>query len=224
MRGLALVTSFPCTLHSYHLSCSFHVGSCCQTPLAFESALKLSSEMFQFASSIGYSFTLLDIGGGYPGDKGSGQLFKKIASFINRGIEAYFSRKEFHNLRIIAEPGEDSAKQAVLFESVYLFLGRYFACSTHVAVVNVISKKLQEEEEEEVEAEEEREEPSYVYYVNDGVHGSFFESKPCCGVIVSPLPLKVAIYVASLLKSLHFCAEVFTFKPSLSHHSVWTNI
>ena len=98
-------------LRSQLLSCSFHVGSGCQTPLAFESALKLSSEMFQFASSIGYSFTLLDIGGGYPGDKGSGQLFNKVASSINKGIEAYFSRKEFPNLRIIAEPGEDFASR-----------------------------------------------------------------------------------------------------------------
>ena len=45
-----------------------------------------------------------------------------------------------------------------------LFLGRYFACSTHAAAVNVVSKRLQEEEGEE---------PSYMYYVTDGVYGSF---------------------------------------------------
>ena len=116
MSGEALLSLLPSHALSFPFSYSFHVGSCSQNPLAFESALKLSLEMFQFASSIGYSFTLLDIGGGYPGDKDSGQLFKKVASSINKGIKAYFSRKEFPNLCIIAEPGEDSARQAVLFE------------------------------------------------------------------------------------------------------------
>lgn len=41
--------------------------------------------------------------------------------------------------------------------------GRYFACSTHCIAVNVISKRLHREE---VERE-------YMYYVNDGVYGSF---------------------------------------------------
>ena len=85
--------------------CSFHVGSGCQTPLAYLSALKLSSELFQHAASIGYHMTLLDIGGGFPGDKSSGQLFNKVATSINTGIETYFSRKAFPDLTIIAEPG-----------------------------------------------------------------------------------------------------------------------
>lgn len=61
--------------------------------------------MFQYAASIGYSFTLLDIGGGYPGVQGSEQLFNKVAASINKGIEAYFSMEDFPNLSIIAEPG-----------------------------------------------------------------------------------------------------------------------
>ena len=42
---------------------SFHVGSGCQTPSAYEMALQMSAEMFQFGAEIGYNFNLLDIGG-----------------------------------------------------------------------------------------------------------------------------------------------------------------
>lgn len=49
--------------------------------------------------------------------------------------------------------------------SVLLFPGRYFACSTHAIAVNVISKRQHKEEG--------GGDYSYMYYVNDGVYGSF---------------------------------------------------
>ncbi len=92
--------------HDFSSFCSFHVGSGCQTPLAYLSALELSSEMFQYAASIGYHFTLLDIGGGFPGDKASAELFNKVTASISSGLATYFS--DFSDLKIIAEPGKYS--------------------------------------------------------------------------------------------------------------------
>lgn len=43
-------------------------------------------------------------------------------------------------------------------------LGSYFACSTHALAVNVIGKRV---------VNTEKNNPSFMYYVNDGVYGSF---------------------------------------------------
>ncbi len=84
---------------------SFHVGSGCQTPSAYQSALELSQEVFQYASHIGYNFTLLDIGGGFPGHQGSDGLFSQVSASINQGLDKFFNPERFPDLKIIAEPG-----------------------------------------------------------------------------------------------------------------------
>ena len=84
--------------------CSYHVGYRCRQPLAYQKGLKLSSELFQYAASIGYHMTLLDIGGGFPGIL-SDQIFNKLAASINAGIDQYFNRELFPDLTIIGEPG-----------------------------------------------------------------------------------------------------------------------
>ena len=48
---------------------------------------------------------------------------------------------------------------------MFISLGRYFACSTHAITVNVISKR--------VCTDDQNGSVSFMYYVNDGVYGSF---------------------------------------------------
>lgn len=48
---------------------SFHVGSGCQDPPIFAKAIYAARKLFHFAETVGYKFNLLDIGGGFPGDK-----------------------------------------------------------------------------------------------------------------------------------------------------------
>lgn len=55
-------------------------------------------------------------------------------------------------------------RRLLLLICPFLFQGRYFACSTHALAVNVFSKRV-------VNAEDSK--PSYMYYVNDGIYGSF---------------------------------------------------
>ena len=89
---------------NFYFSCSFHVGSGCQSGATFSSAIKTCSEVFTYAASIGYDFTLLDIGGGYPGiDKM--ELFREEADVINDSLCKYFSKENYPNLRVIGEPG-----------------------------------------------------------------------------------------------------------------------
>lgn len=48
---------------------SFHVGSGCQDARAFEAAITDARTVFNIGESLGFNFTILDIGGGFPGHK-----------------------------------------------------------------------------------------------------------------------------------------------------------
>ena len=67
------------------------MGTLSEDPSSYSRAIALSHDVFQFASSIGYHMTLLDIGGGYPGknEEQSHSLFKRIAEEVNKGLEKF---------------------------------------------------------------------------------------------------------------------------------------
>lgn len=50
---------------------SFHVGSGCMDTTAYAKAILAARKLFDFAACVGFDFTLLDIGGGFPGDTGT---------------------------------------------------------------------------------------------------------------------------------------------------------
>lgn len=47
----------------------FHVGSGCGEPMAYRRSIAAAHELFELASDIGFNMQLLDIGGGFPGNK-----------------------------------------------------------------------------------------------------------------------------------------------------------
>ena len=99
---------------------SFHVGSGCQTPQAYQSALELSAQLFSHAPSAGHHFTLLDIGGGFPGDRGSDALFEEVTNSIKEGVATHFGRDKFPELKIIAEPGQCGFFFFCIIQTLYL--------------------------------------------------------------------------------------------------------
>lgn len=48
---------------------SFHVGSGCMDLPVYAKAIYVARQLFDYAQTVGYYFSLLDIGGGFPGDK-----------------------------------------------------------------------------------------------------------------------------------------------------------
>ena len=48
---------------------SFHVGSGCLEPQVFARAIASCRQVFDWAESLGYNFDLLDLGGGFPGER-----------------------------------------------------------------------------------------------------------------------------------------------------------
>ena len=59
--------------------------------------------VLHYQENIGYHFTVLDIGGGFPGSAKQIDLFHQVASSINSSIDKLFTN--FSDLIIIAEPG-----------------------------------------------------------------------------------------------------------------------
>jgi len=125
---------------------SFHVGSGCREPPVFRRAISAARDIFDYAESLGYRFSLLDIGGGYPG--GRGTSIDKIAEIVNLALDNYFPDPD---VQVIAEPG------------------RFYVSSAYTLACNIHSiRKVIHTDPETGDAVNHR-----MYYINDGVYGSF---------------------------------------------------
>lgn len=94
---------------------SFHVGSNNRDKTAFTQAIMDASLLFKYSEKQWkHPLTLLDLGGGWPGD--NDERFIQFADTVNQDLTRYFPEK----VRVIAEPG------------------RYFATQTTTAAIRVI--------------------------------------------------------------------------------------
>lgn len=57
---------------------SFHVGSGCYDPTAFPAAVASARAVFDMGETAGFHFDLLDIGGGFPGQKSAKISFEAV--------------------------------------------------------------------------------------------------------------------------------------------------
>jgi len=126
---------------------SFHVGSGCTDANAYNDAIKRAKDVFIEAEEVGFNLTLLDIGGGFPGFSGIQNgieiEFEEITKVINTAIDTYFPTS---NIEMIAEPG------------------RFYVASAFLLATNITSRRT---------ILDEKQNKSFMYYVNDGVYGSF---------------------------------------------------
>jgi ornithine decarboxylase len=125
---------------------SFHVGSGCSSADSFYNAVNDCKKAVDIARKLNINISMIDLGGGFPGvdDK---IKFEDIARRINDGIQDFFGEDiEKKTIQFIAEPG------------------RYFVQKSHTLVLNIIGKKISINEDGE---------KIIIYYLNDGVYGSF---------------------------------------------------
>jgi ornithine decarboxylase len=123
---------------------SFHVGSGCFDAIAYAHALSLARSAFDMASTYGFDFTLLDIGGGFPGSTDTSLTFPEIAEVLRPTLDELFPASM--GVKIIAEPG------------------RYFAQACLTLATSIHSKRAYREGDGS---------KCFKYYVGDGVYGSF---------------------------------------------------
>lgn len=132
---------------------SFHIGSGCFDANSYEKAIALSREVHDMAPRLGLEkFTIMDIGGGFPGNPvenqrtGETPAFEEFAGVIRESIAKHFPPG--CGVELIAEPG------------------RYMATAWTTLFTMVQGKR---EEPASPEATKRR----FLYYINDGVYGSF---------------------------------------------------
>lgn len=133
---------------------SFHIGSGCYDANKYEDAISMCRRVFKVAEELGLPpLKVLDIGGGFPGspeslDQTSAELsFEHFADVIRPSLSKHFPEKEFPHLQRISEPG------------------RFFASNSSVLFTKVNGKR--------VERTDEGQPPKILYYINDGIYGSF---------------------------------------------------
>jgi len=102
---------------------SFHVGSGCMSAQSFTAAIQSAHRVFKQGEELGFEFTMLDLGGGWPGSDADGICFSDIATSIRPVLDSLFP-----NVELIAEPG------------------RYFVATSHTLVTNVFAKRCMEDE------------------------------------------------------------------------------
>jgi ornithine decarboxylase len=126
---------------------SFHVGSGCKSVDSYYTAIRMCKEAYDIALKNLVVIKIIDIGGGFPGIYNKNSInIEQIAETINEAQQKFFGKEIEENIiQFIAEPG------------------RYFVEKSHTLVLNVIGKKREINEDEEI----------IIYYLNDGVYGSF---------------------------------------------------
>jgi len=164
---------------------SFHVGSGCFSSLAWIDAISLARRVFDEAAKAGYELTLLDIGGGWPGTDAGPLLLEDICEGIGRHITTLFPPK----VRVIAEPGRFFCMSCyTLAVTVTSRRERYSqshratnelstpGCAPAVREIPVHNSEVSDSEDKK-EDKEPREEKDIgkeiLYYLSDGVYGSF---------------------------------------------------
>lgn len=122
---------------------SFHVGSGCKDYPVYNKAIRFCRNLFDDAKELGFDLSIVDIGGGFPGD--NDKSIDEVSMIINESLEKYFPDER---VRVIAEPG------------------RYYVASAFTLICNVFSKKyIMNAATDEPER--------MMLYINDGVYGSF---------------------------------------------------
>ncbi|CAK1590985.1 unnamed protein product [Parnassius mnemosyne] len=124
---------------------SFHVGSGARETGVYARAIQLARALFGLGAAAGHRMRLLDLGGGFPGHAGS--CIREVAQVINASLDANFSGCE---VRVIAEPG------------------RYFAAAAYTLAAMIHAKR-----EIPTQNEEDGDGLHTMYFINDGVYGSF---------------------------------------------------
>lgn len=134
----------------------FHVGSGCTDASTYAESLRNARDLFDYGARVGYRFTVLDIGGGYPGNEKTEITFEQIGAVVNGSLEELFPLSTHGHVSVIAEPG------------------RYYVTSAYTLVTNVIAKRVVTCNKRSATSVNDGETVRrvYNYHINEGIFGA----------------------------------------------------
>lgn len=130
----------------------FHVSNTCKEPQVYKHAISDARCVFDMAEEFGFTMNMLNIGGGFTDYDPD---LEEVNHVVSPLLDSYFP--EECGVNVIAEPG------------------CYYVSSAFTLAVNIIAKKAAQYDKPLLpEIEQTRGGgPVFMYYMNDGVYGSF---------------------------------------------------
>jgi len=174
--------------------CSFHVGSGCQDAISYEHAVNNCRTVSDYAATLGMRFDMMDVGGGFPGVDRSTEPsvaagavnFGEIAATLRRSLDQHFPAGS--GVCLIGEPGRYMVASSHTL--AVAITGRKTKGANPLAAYKTLIDSVQPRGDA-VEAAAPRTlsflssvkktahventpaDTQYMYYVNDGLYGSF---------------------------------------------------
>ncbi|KAG9355518.1 hypothetical protein JZ751_000356 [Albula glossodonta] len=167
-------------LHLQVVGVKFHLPVTCNNPQAYCHAVFDARCIFDMGEELGFSMNVLDIGGGFSH---SALQLEQTGAAIRPLLDIYFPPQS--GVHIIAE------------------LGDYYVSSSFTLAVNIIGKEVVCQDRRGQDSDEVSLHDEFLYYMNEGVYGSF-ASKLLENVIPVPivhkksLRVKEAVFPSSL--------------------------
>ncbi|XP_077207863.1 antizyme inhibitor 1 [Paroedura picta] len=130
----------------------FHILNSCKEPQIYKHAISDARCVFDMAEEFGFTMNMLNIGGGFTDNECD---LEEVNHIVSPLLDIYFPEES--GINVVAEPG------------------RYYVSSAFTLAVNVIAKKAAQcDKHLPTEMEQTRSnDPVFMYYMNDGVYGSF---------------------------------------------------
>ncbi|MED6275164.1 hypothetical protein CHARACLAT_023732 [Characodon lateralis] len=130
---------------------AFHIPSSCQDlQQAYTHALSDARCVFDMGLALGFNMNILDIGGGFTGSEFQ---LKQVESAVRPLLDAYFPQRS--GVQVLAQPGS------------------FYVASAFTLAVCVIGKEVVTHCWETLSQAEKNEDTEFLYYMNEGVYGSF---------------------------------------------------
>ncbi|KAF9419450.1 hypothetical protein BGZ94_009400 [Podila epigama] len=147
---------------------SFHVGSGCFDETAFGDAVVRARHVFDLGKDHGFDFKVLDVGGGFPSASDStGITFQNIAKILGSTVDRLFGPE----IRVIAEPGRYYVSSAYTL-ATQVIARRIIPSKATTPVCDKGTKRKSRSSSTDTSCNV-NENTLRMYYVNDGVYGSF---------------------------------------------------
>ncbi|XP_019905897.2 antizyme inhibitor 1b isoform X2 [Esox lucius] len=162
---------------------TFHIPASCKDLQAYGHALSDARCVFDMGEELGFNMSILDIGGGFSGSE---YQLKQVHMAVRPLLDVYFPSQS--EVQVIAEPGS------------------YYVSSAFTLAVNIIGKKVvaQDWGGRAPEALTLDDEPEFLYYLNDGVYGSF-----SCKLLGNSIPPPAVHKRASMVEQPVFSSSLW---------------
>lgn len=142
---------------------------------SYPQAISTAHEIQRQATQLGFKIELLNLGAGFIDSDSEELPFDEVSLGISASLQKHFP--DGCGVQVIAEPGP-------------FFVSSAFTIAVNVIAKRVVNQDRDSDNEDDLDDDlQEDKEPAFMYYVNDGVYGSFNSMLYDGATSLVPMPL-----------------------------------